>query len=196
MIASRFSELNDLMTASVGVVLGSGAILFWQAKTPGWRQADDRQLLRTLGWIGLGIIYAAFLFCFLCWPMDFNDDPQRIRKAWQGFFRVPMAALYGTSEYNAVTQMVRKLLLWGVLGAVLSQAVLRNSLPAGIRRLFLVVVFAFCAGFGAFVELVQLYYPSHTPDSTDIGLYALGSAAGIWVASGVSRQGSLRIPSS
>ncbi len=93
-----------------------------------------------------------------------------------------MTALYWSTEYNAATQIFRKVLLWSVLGVFISQPILKSQLPKILRRLFLMLGLAICTAVGTGVELLQLVMPPHTPDSTDIGLYTLGAGLGIWGA--------------
>lgn len=181
LVISRFADVRDLIPAMLGVALGAASVfaISSSAQVP---LSKDRRLYRRLSWGGLVLAYTAFLVLFFCWPLEIDHDPVRIQKDWNQFFRAPMTALFWSTEYNAATQLFRKLMLWSVLGMLVSLPIYRAKLPAKLRWLFLFFGWIFCGGLGTGIEIFQLLLPAHTPDSTDIGLYSLGAALGILAA--------------
>ena len=179
-VLSRFAEVSDLIPALLGVALGAAGVAYLRAQKPLATKSQDRKLIRALGyWSGV-LLYAGFLVIFFCWPLELDHDPVRIQKDWNNFFRAPMTALYWSTEYTAATQLFQKLLLWSILGILVSFPVYRTPLPKSLRFAFLGLGWFFCAALGTGIELFQLLMPVHTPDSTDIGLYSVGAALGIW----------------
>ena len=148
----------------------------------------DQQLLRNLACYSAAVLYAGFLVCYFCWPLEIVHDPARIHRSWNHFFRVPMTALYWSTEYNAATQILQKLFLWSVLGVLVSRPVLTSEMPKTLKRVFLLALLLLCGLLGTGVELLQLLMPAHTPDSTDVGLYTLGTGLGMWGAVWWHRQ--------
>ena len=103
------------------------------------------------------------------------------RARYAGFWTVPFASLYHGSEYNAVSEVLRKTIMFGVFATLCTRAVLALSLPATIRRLFLVVVVLIAAGLAGAIELAQVFLPPHVPDITDVILAAIGAIVGMTI---------------
>jgi glycopeptide antibiotics resistance protein len=179
-VISRFAEFSDLLPAIGGIALGAGGASYFRSSASAISRTQDRGFIRLFSWYALAILYAGFLVLYFCWPLEIDQDPERIRTAWSQFFRPPMTALYHSTETNAAVQIVRKLCLWSVLGLLVSWPIFRTSLPPALRFVFLFAGWCFCVVVAAGIELFQLLLPMHTPDSTDIGLYSLGAAIGIF----------------
>ncbi len=68
---------------------------------------------------------------------------------------------------------------YGVLAVLVWLGVRGRLAP----RSAIVVAFAVAVGYGAFDELHQAFTPTRHPSPLDVGIDALGAAAGLWVAS-------------
>lgn len=181
-VMSRFTEWTDVLAALVGVALGSGGVCYLASHDRAAPVAHDHKLYRQLAWGSAALLYTGFLIGYFCWPLEVDHNPERIRNAWSRFFEMPMTALFWSSEYNAATQLFRKLTLWSVLGMLVSQPVLGMRLPRALAWGGLVLGWVYCTVSGMGVELFQLLLPNHTPNGTDAGLYSLGAALGIGCA--------------
>ncbi len=182
-VMSRFTEAMDVAWALAGAALGIAGARYFESGKANPAVEEDQKFLQNLVWWSAAVLYAGFLVCFFCWPMEVDSDPARIHRAWERFFRVPMTALYWSSEYNAATQILRKLFLFGILGALVSRPIFAANLPQSLRRLFLFLGLSGCLAVGTGIELWQLLMPAHTADITDIGLYTVGAALGMWAIS-------------
>ncbi len=187
-LLSRFAETSDALTAVLGVAIGAGGVWYFQSRQNVAPATEDQKLLRNLAFYGAAVLYAGFLVCYFCWPLEIDRDPARIHRNWNHFFRAPMTALYWSPEYVAATQILQKLFLWSILGVLVGQPVLTSQLPKTLKRLFLFALLLLCWLVGTGVELLQLLMPAHTPDSTDIGLYTVGAGLGMWGAVWWHRQ--------
>jgi glycopeptide antibiotics resistance protein len=185
-VYSRFSSTLDLLTGTAGVAGGAwlmgrlrgAATVNSTVTAPRWTTAAPLLLMT--------VAYSGLLLAIFWAPFDFTTDADLVRRRVQGFFRVPFSALYWGSEFHAVTQVLRKLLLFAPLGALGYRAT-QDLASRGMQRTmgwFLLFCVAFLPGLA--IEIGQLFLPEHVPDLTDVLLYVCGALAGIfacrWVA--------------
>ena len=180
-IYSRYTEMADICTGAVGVWIGA-----WYTR----RLADPHipatsavvpAFRRQLRWGVLTLLYSMFLCVIFWWPLDMEQDKQEIAQRMQGYFRVPFAAMYHGSEFNALTQLVRKTLLFSILGHLLIRLVNPKSAMSPIQRVMIGAAVLYSFGLGVGIELVQCALSAHTPDITDSILYTVGACLGISV---------------
>jgi hypothetical protein len=123
------------------------------------------------------------MLCVLYWwPMELLRDRQEAERRLAHFFSIPFASLYRGSEFNALTEITRKSLLFGGL-AVLWVGFLR-SLPLGphARRGGYVVAWLYAAALACGIEAVQAVFPPHVTDITDVLIEATAMAASLVIA--------------
>jgi len=117
----------------------------------------------------VSVLYGLAITVFFCGPFDVVlDDPERLRQRLDGFFNVPYARLQTGSPFNAVSDVLRKLLLFGGLGSLLTVSVSTALPPTPIRRIRLALVVLVTAGLSAVIEVLQVFLPPHVPDITDV----------------------------
>jgi glycopeptide antibiotics resistance protein len=135
-----------------------------------------------LCWAALAALYCLLLLAVFCMPLDPIEDGKLIRARFHGFFRVPFAALYRGSEFNALTEVLKKLLFFAPLGALLSMVAAALAPQGGTRRLvWLGLGVLIAVGMGTGIEMVQVFLPPHVPDVTDVLLYSSGAVLGMWL---------------
>ena len=180
-VYSRYVDVTDVLTGTFGIAIGAG-IMGWRSDSgsQGVPAAESMPLWRGLPWACAALLYIGVLLVLFWNPFDFTLDRHLARSRWESFFRVPFAALYYGSEFHALQQVLRKLLLFAPLGALVSQMVAPLRWPArplAIGALF-TCIFAVAMG----IELGQLILPSHTADLTDALLCTIGATLGMAVA--------------
>ncbi|MDH3719803.1 MAG: VanZ family protein, partial [Planctomycetota bacterium] len=189
-VYSRVSDVTDLATCTTGV--GVGAWLAHrlqpaatQTILPTRQQIAGPQL--TL-WTVLVLVYTLILIAVFWFPFDFHVDSDFAQPRLAQFFDVPFRRMYRGSEFKAITEFLRKTLLFGVLGALWVPLAAQLNVPPIIRRLFLAGALLYCVALAAGIELGQVILPSHSPDFTDVVLCVLGAGSGMLLANYVRRQ--------
>ncbi|HJT34016.1 MAG TPA: VanZ family protein [Pirellulales bacterium] len=174
LVVSRYSDATQLVLAAVGIAVGVAVGRRWMNPT------DERAAPRWF-WPAATIIYCAFLLFFFWSPFHWISDLPLIEARRAVFFEAPFSNLYWGTELNAATQVVRKGLMFGLLGAMLPQvaAAWTNSLSAS--RWLVAGLLAAVAVFALAIEVGQIWLADSTPSFSDALLYIGGSLTGVWV---------------
>jgi VanZ family protein len=174
--------LSALAAAIGGIVMrrwyGGGTGVVTAAADAASRSA----LRRTLFWPAVILAYVLVLVVVFCEPFDVSGTRGEWRARYEQFWKVPFANLYQGSEYNAVSDVLRKVLLWGGLGALSAVAVGTIRAPRPVIWLLRGLAIAGAAGVAGGIELAQVFLPPHVPDITDVLLGTIGAAVGMVVA--------------
>lgn len=182
-VYSRFTSTTDVVTGTCGVWIGAVLMRRWRGREqetsgpPGMAAAGSR----TWCWLALAGIYVLVLAVIFCAPFEPLADVRQIKARYLGFFRVPFAALYYGSEFNAVSQVLKKTMLFAPLGSFFALAVRPLRVPRTIRRILLLALWLVASGVALGIELAQVWLPPHVPDFTDVLLCAAGAALGMYV---------------
>jgi VanZ family protein len=128
---------------------------------------------------------AAFVFLF---PFDFDLSGDFVRSRLARVPRVLFASYYFGSEYNAVTQVLRKMLYFLPLGAIVAWGF--GAVRPGVQRVVYalsaaVVIVAAAVG----LEAAQLALPGKIVDPTDAVLACCGALVGWMLVSWVVQLG-------
>lgn len=177
-VNSRTVDVNDVIAAAAGGAIGAFAARRFglTAATAGPRMPLPSGLATTLVLLALWAAGAALVFWF---PFDFNFDRAFIRDRLDRVPRVLFASYYWGSEFNAATQVMRKMLYFVPLGALLAWGGVPLRHPAG-RAVYMLVAAAVAAGAAVAIEVGQLGLTGKIVDPTDAMLAFLGAVAG-WV---------------
>jgi len=186
-VYSRYASADDVLFGAVGVWLGAWAMRRWRGNCVHQPPVakDFSHARRVWLWLGLAGLYSLFLFAFYCNPFDPIHDPQQIRVRFEGFFSIPFVGKYQGPYFNALGDVLQKLLLFAVLGGLLALAVARLSVPRPIRRILLAPSLIAAAAVGTAIETVQVFLPPHVADVGDVVLYTTGTAIGMLIATRV-----------
>lgn len=188
LVYSRFATATDVVLGTVGT--GAGAWLTYQwmvrvtnrdpiyASQP--HPSDGRLFsswrLGTTRWLGVSLLYGVGLVLFFCGPFDIVlDDPDQLRARFSGFFAVPFARSQTGSPFNAMSDILRKLILFGGFAGLLTISLSTLRLSRQTFRLGRILVVLVTAGLAGGIEVVQVLFPPHVPDVTDV---LLAAAAG------------------
>ena len=179
-VFSRHASTTDLISAAVGIAAG-----WWIMRRLRGGEADaaapvPRAASARLAWMWLlaGIAYAALLVVVFCAPFDPIKDRELMQRRYDGFFRVPFAALYRGTEFNAVSEVLKKVLFFAPLGAVAALVARAAVVPPPIRRMLTAVLLLAASALSVSIEMAQVLLPPHVPDVTDVILCTLGAGLG------------------
>lgn len=192
LVYTRFVDTTDILTGTVGVTAGAWLTRRWFAEEISRAGVDVgrwRGVWTAAVWLGAAILYAATVIAIFWSPFEFVWDADMARQRWAEFFRAPFTALYAGSEFHATQEVLRKLLFFAPLGALLAQAIAHVA-ERRLRRCFLAVLFAGSVALAMGIELGQLFLPSHSADFTDVLLCAVGAALGMMLR-GQIRKGEI-----
>ncbi len=192
-VLSRYTSAVDVLTGTIGTALGvriahgmrAGGSFDAQTSKP------TRFARGTLAALGAIVMYSGLLCTVFWWPFEGELSAQQAAERMEGFLRVPFTALFWGSEFNAVTQVLRKVLYFVPLGAAFGYLVNAATRSDDLRRLLSVVAVVYCIGLATAIELVQAFYPPHVCDITDAMFYSLGGVGGmvLWRRSFGATQG-------
>jgi len=183
LVLSRFTSSTDCVLGVLGAAIGGESMLRWHRfRQPGMNvDATSASLRRTLWWFGLVAAYILVLVVVFCGPFDVSGTREEWHARYEQFWAVPFANLYHGSEYNAVSDILRKLMMFGGLGALSAITVGTIPSPRAVRWLFLGVALGGAAGVAGGIEIAQVFLPPHVPDITDVIVETAGAAIGMLV---------------
>ncbi|MCA9047560.1 MAG: VanZ family protein, partial [Planctomycetaceae bacterium] len=181
-VYSRFVDVTDVITGTIGVTMGAGLLVARQ------RQSVRANATVTEGsasywWLLLFSGYAACLCIGFWMPFDFEFSPEISQQRLNGFFRIPFSALYFGNDYNVMVQLVRKTVLFMPLGAlaVLVVGVRRRPEDGGqVLRISLMTLMS--CGIASAIEFGQVFLPGKVADFTDVLVCCMGVISGVWIA--------------
>jgi VanZ family protein len=184
LVLSRFASSTDVIVSTLGAAIGSAITLRWyQSRLPGVKaETSSASLRRTLGWLAVVAAYVLVLVVVFCAPFDVSGTREEWRARWEHFWAVPFANLYYNTEYNAVSDVLRKLLMFGGLGALSAITVRTINAPRAVQWLLLAVALAGAAGVSTGIELAQVFMPPHVSDITDVLIATVSATLGMIVA--------------
>jgi glycopeptide antibiotics resistance protein len=132
-------------------------------------------------WLVAIAAYSVFLIVGFWYPFDFTTDRTLVRSKIEGFFRVPFLALYVGSEFNALKQLLVRVLFFAPLG-VMWAYVASLARTTAARHLLLLVGIVYATVLALGIEMVEVLMPSKVADSTEVVLCMAGALAGLIVA--------------
>ncbi len=178
-IFTRYASVTDVIIACLGGLVGVAAC------GPVWRSIDGRTLDAPrrvpAGLVVVTIAYALWVVATFWYPFDFVFDTDRFMARWNGLIGLPFVSYYWGSEYNALSNLLRSVLMFVPIGAALRYCLVQPGKLAGKSAWLMAAVPTFALG--VVIESGQALTNSRTPDSTDVLLYTGGALLG-WVLLG------------
>ncbi|MCU0878458.1 MAG: VanZ family protein [Pirellulaceae bacterium] len=195
-VQSRYSSTTDLLTGMLGVGLGWGIARWLVRRKARVGPRVSRLSGSTAVLLSAVAVYSIILTAVFCLPFDDWARGEQISQRFTGLFtRPPLAAFYTGTELNAVSEMLRKTLLFAPLGGLLALAIhsrpqtLTNTARSRSRDSWLAGRgWLVAAGIGGaallalVIEVAQVWLLPHVPDMTDVILCTLGSSVGLAAA--------------
>ncbi|MCA9116956.1 MAG: VanZ family protein, partial [Planctomycetaceae bacterium] len=183
LVYSRFTSVTDVLLGCVGGGIGVAVQRLWLNRVPPVRSAGrPRQLQQALIWAAVAVVYSMFLALLFWAPFDWTLDPAGVEGRLHGFWAVPFSRLYFGTEYHALVHILRRVLWFVPLGALLSLAVQRCPVWTVMPKLRLVLLSAagvFVCAVAFTVELAQVLLPEKFADVTDVLLSGTGGLLGL-----------------
>ena len=126
----------------------------------------------------------------------------QIAKRWRNLWNIPFGyAKYWSDPLEALSDVMLKLILFGILAAVLAHCFASLQTPRGggstdragkpillktRRWIFYGLVLATVAGLALIIEMLQVYLPPHVADSTDVLLATIGAGFGLLAVTSIA----------
>lgn len=178
LVWSRFADATDMLTGGIGVVAGAlVAAVIWKRVRP----EDDTPpaSLAPVARLGIGL-WIGCLAVYHWSPFDFHAEASFARQRLTGLLAVPFASYAGLPPLDLIRDVLAKLALALVFGALLRVG--SPGHPARPSRTWT----TFAIGFGALVltglELGQLLLPARHADISDILVGGMGVILGFRLA--------------
>lgn len=180
LVYSRFASATDIVVASLGVLIGAAIAgrMIGASHSVHPRPLTSKRLLAGGAFAA---VYCVLLVYIFCWPLEPLTDTARIERRLAGFFSVPFARMYWGSEFNAVTQVLAKLLGFAPFGVLAALWIARSAASAAMRRLWMLLSLALVASLATTIELAQIFFPPHVTDITDVLICVAGAALGLYL---------------
>ena len=181
-VLTRYASTTDVILDSVSAFGAALIMQRWAGGARAHRQRSGRLHGTDCCWLLGALAWAVVIVVIFCAPFDVSGSSQEWRERYEGIWAVPFSRLYYSTEYNAVSDVLRKLLMFGGFGALATQARRTWHLPAAVDALLRVAVVFAGTGLALGIEIAQVVLPPHIPDITDVALGALGTLLGWLVA--------------
>lgn len=188
LILSRTSDVTDVLVRTLGATVGAVLARHWQQSgAPRIHPNQPGGLRPLLGWLLATTLYAALIGAVLWRPYDFDLSAQPLSPRIADAFTAPFSKLYWGTEFNSITEILRKILLFvpfGIGATAIGAHGWHRAAATWIVRTTAIVA---GVGLGFLIEAVQVVMPSHYPDVTDVLLYSVGTVMGVVVATRLGR---------
>lgn len=179
LVYSRVSDVTDLISAGAGALL---TIAIWSRWEP--RAVRPRSgLIRgpELRWALAFALWAGTVVAIFWYPFDFSFDRRWAAERLRAIPLLPFVNYYRATEFKALSQLLRKMLLFAPLGVFLAGA-LRGVHRAGFSRIAVCLAAGGIAAVALGVEGGQVLLPDKVPDPTDCLLTTAGGLIGYLAA--------------
>lgn len=118
-VISRYTDVTDIVTATIGAYLGVYFVTKFRLinRPTVKKNTKDEQYIKwtKLGFVAL-VIWLIILIFVYWYPFDFRIENKFISTRINSFFSVPFSSYYYGSEYLAITQLLRKIIFGLPLG--------------------------------------------------------------------------------
>ena len=175
LVRSRYSDVTDVILGWAGVTLGFWVAASWT--TGGASLGAPQKALRA----ACLMAFVLLLLAVYLQPFHWLGDQELALARLRGMLRVPLEALRQGDLLGMISNVLRKLLLFGVLGwlAVETAAAMAIAKRGG-GKLAVGILAGLAAA--ATIEVLQAWSPPHVPDLTDVFWGAAGGGLGAYVA--------------
>jgi glycopeptide antibiotics resistance protein len=175
LVRSRYSDVTDVLLGWAGVTLGFWVAASWTGR--GTSLGGQQKALRA----ACLLAFVLLLLAVYLQPFQWLGDQELALARLRGMARVPMEALRQGDLLGMISNVLRKLLLFGVLGWLAAETAAAMAIARREGGKLGVGILAGLAA-AATIEVLQAWSPPHVPDLTDVFWGAAGGALGACVA--------------
>lgn len=180
-VFTRFSTTTAVITGTLGTTCGVALQMLTALDAnsrPAWLRSVMEMATRRRTYRVAAFLISAAIVVLMLAPFHVATAEERAHR-WQLFRQPLFAAMYVSTEFAALTNILHKGLPFFVLGAAMA----RSTDPSPPKSAFAkaVVMVAYAALLGGGIEVAQVYLDVHQPDLTDVLIYALAAATGVAV---------------
>ncbi|MCE9551969.1 MAG: VanZ family protein [Planctomycetes bacterium] len=190
-VIEHFTSATTVAVAAVGCCIGAALMrrfrsARWGETAAFWSEETARRAASIC--VALMGLYALVLLAVFCSGGVWETDAARLSRRFHGFWRPPLAALYWGREYNALSDVLRKVLFFVPLGALGAVAAWGMTASKPRRRLLFFAVLLYAAIVSFSIEMLQVYLPPpkgdpsgpmHVADVGDVLVCTAGAALGL-----------------
>ncbi|MDL1968393.1 MAG: VanZ family protein [Deltaproteobacteria bacterium] len=175
-VYSRFSDVTDIITGGLGGLAGGILCCFITEVNADYNlpEAKKKSFVRP------NVLLITGYFCILIiihWsPFNFSTDRTLILSSYKNISIIPFYNYYYSSEFHAMTEVLRKFLFFMPLGILIER--FWKDIDCKAYIFINLIVLGLFAGI---LEAGQIFLPGHYPDITDILLRIFGGLSGIWI---------------
>lgn len=166
---TRQASSLDVVAGIAGGVIGLVIASSWSY----WLSVLEKPSV----WLALFATCLVGIVAVLLWrDAAWVQDPEAIAGHWRGFITWPMSKYYYTSEFEAGTNVLSKLIVFAGAGYLLHGAAstAKESVKLGIRLTGWALIFCVAT----LIEVGQVYLTTGISDASDIMIYLIGAALG------------------
>jgi glycopeptide antibiotics resistance protein len=172
-VYSRTSDITDIFTAGIGAAIGLCFISKSKdEESLGRIRFNPAGVSRRLG-VSLTLAWLAIVFVAFWYPFNFEISAQGTSTALENYFSVPFQSYYFGTEYRALTELLRKILLMIPLG-ILIGLISRPRYGDAIHSYWALVLWLAAIATVFVLELGQAFLPERWGNITDATLGCLG----------------------
>ncbi|MDO9284711.1 MAG: VanZ family protein [Aquabacterium sp.] len=185
-VFTRVSSTTDVLSGALGCGIGALVVpTAWrQAAAPagGAREAASPAAGQPTRWAWLSLAWALAVLAAFWFPYQFDWSPAGLSAQLQQALRLPFVTYYAGSEYHALNELLRKMLMFGPGGLLWAAHV--ASRPIWRRRALWGWGALAALSMALLVEAGQLLLPGKVADLTDVAL----QAGGAWLGMAIGRR--------
>ncbi len=180
LVRSRTTDINDIVAAAIGACAGALLARFMRpSETETALRDANRMWTAGVVWAAVFALWFAGVAVLYWYPFDFNVNTFYLRRRLAAVSLVPFHTYYWTSPFNAVSELLRRLLLFFPAGILVGWWF--GRVPA--QRVIWLAGAGLIAAAAVALELGQLALRGRFADPTDAALGMTGGILGIFVMS-------------
>ena len=181
LVVSRFTDATDVLLGTLGVVAGASVAMRTERTAAAVPHSVESTMLRAMPWLVALVLYSMFLAMGFLFPFEITRDRELIHTRWVGFFRAAFLALYLGSEFNAIKQLLVRVLLFGPIGIIWS-VIAHLPRRRVVRWCLLFAGGAYSVALASGIEVAQVLMPAKIADATEVALCSAGALGGLAVS--------------
>lgn len=186
-VFSRYLDTTDIFTSGFGAMIGAalaGRFAIGEAKPQ--REQQEAGAGRIIAAIAMSLLYTAPLAVIVWHPYHRVPSVDVFWKQLGMMIDLPFKAYYYAGEFKAVSNLMRNLMLFLPVGALLRWGFGSSLRNLAAKRVVVVIV---ALAMGLVLETGKAAIVNKHADITDLMIYASGALIGWWLWGTVTRRG-------